>query len=94
MIKWDFENKHFGLISELVNIVSPSMDERNMALHLRNEWLKQGAEVRSDIMGNVYATVNNDDTIHIGLIAHMDTVFKIPVSNLYYDKEKNGNKKD
>lgn len=74
MIKWDFEDKHLELISELVNIVSPSMDERNMALYLRNEWSKQGAEVKSDIMGNVYATMNNDDTIHIGLIAHMDTV--------------------
>lgn len=73
MIKWIFEDKHFGKISELVNVVSPSMEERNMALYLRNEWLKNGAEVKSDIMGNVYATMNNDDTIHIGLIAHMDT---------------------
>ena len=73
MEKWNFENNHFGQISELVNIVSPSMEERNMATYLRNEWSKKGAEVKSDIMGNVYATVNNDDAIHIGLIAHMDT---------------------
>lgn len=50
MIKWDFEDKHLELISELVNIVSPSMDERNMALYLRNEWSKQGAEVKSQCL--------------------------------------------
>ncbi|MBQ9077712.1 MAG: hypothetical protein IJY31_07730 [Muribaculaceae bacterium] len=49
------------------------MEERNMALYLRNEWLQKGAEVKSDVMGNVYASINNDDIIHIGLVAHMDT---------------------
>lgn len=73
MIKWNFENKHLGQISELVNIVSPSMEERNMASFLRNEWSNKGAEVKTDVMGNVYATMNNDDTIHVGIIAHMDT---------------------
>ena len=74
MRKWKFEDKHFAQISELVNIVSPSMEERNMASYLRNEWSEKGAEVKTDLMGNVYATMNNDDAIHIGLIAHMDTV--------------------
>ena len=27
--------------------------------------------------------------IPIALVAHMDTVFKTPVSNLYYDRQKN-----
>ena len=74
MTKWYFKDKHFEYISELVHIISPSMAEGNMASYLRSHWLKKGAEVRSDVMGNIYATVNNDDTTHIGLVAHMDTI--------------------
>ena len=74
MEKWLFEDKHFEQIAELVGVVSPSMDERNMASYLRKKWAKSGAEIKTDVMGNVYAAVNSDSEIHIGLIAHIDTV--------------------
>ena len=74
MERWSFEDRHFGEISELVHIVAPSMEECRMASYLRKMWLDKGAEVKTDVMGNVYATVSNDETIHIGLVAHMDTV--------------------
>ena len=73
MEKWCFEDRHFEQMSELVHIVSPSMEECKMAAYLRSVWLGKGAEVRSDVMGNIYATMNAGDSIHIGLVAHMDT---------------------
>ena len=74
MEKWSFEDRHLERMSELVHIVSPSIEERNMAAYLRNVWLEKGAEVKSDVMGNVYGTMNDGASIHIGLVAHMDTV--------------------
>lgn len=73
MEKWCFEDRHLEHMSELVHIVSPSIEEHNMAAYLRSVWLGKGAEVKSDVMGNIYATMNNGGSIHIGLVAHMDT---------------------
>lgn len=74
MRRWHFENEDFKQLSELTDIVSPSMDERDMASFLRRKWSDTATYVKSDIMGNVYAAMNEDREIHIGLIAHMDTV--------------------
>lgn len=74
MKKWHFEDIHLKQLAELIQIISPSMDEKNMVAYLRNQWQELGTEVKTDIMGNIYATLNRNSNIHIALVAHMDSV--------------------
>ena len=74
MEKWHFKDIHFEQLAELVHVISPSMDEKNMVAFLRNQWQELGAVVKTDIMGNICATINPDCDIHIGIVAHMDSV--------------------
>lgn len=74
MEKWTFENRHFDQLSELIHIVSPSMKEGEMASYLRDKWKDAGGEVKTDILGNTYASFSKGKGINIGLVAHMDSV--------------------
>lgn len=75
------EDNTFKGLSELINIVSPSMNEVNMASFLRSSWHNKGLSVNTDVMGNIHTSINQDGYIHIGLIAHMDTV-AIQITNI------------
>ena len=72
--KWIFDNRAFAHFQTLMDIVSPSMDEVPMATYLRDKWRQAGANVTTDVMGNIYASVGNGHPLNLGLIAHMDTV--------------------
>lgn len=71
---WKFDTGAFGRFSELMEVLSPSMEETAMARFLNRRWKEAGMEVAADVMGNLHATANREGTIHIGLAAHMDTV--------------------
>lgn len=73
---WIFDSEAYERLQELTEIISPSMEEVPMASYLRNLWEKKGLNVITDVMGNIHGAIGEegDDAIHIGLIAHMDTV--------------------
>ena len=71
---WRFDAHAFEQLSELVHVISPSMDERAMGACLRRLWTEAGGLVDTDVMGNVHAVINRCGYIHVGLVAHMDTV--------------------
>lgn len=71
---WVFDDKAYERLLELMLIVSPSMEEGAMARFLSQRWKVSDMEVFTDVMGNIHAVANKQGTVHIGLIAHMDTV--------------------
>lgn len=73
---WIFDSEAYGRLQKLIDILSPSMEEVSMAAYLRSLWEKDGVKVKTDVMGNIHGTIDEGDNnaIHIGLIAHMDTV--------------------
>ena len=75
----DSNDRLFGIgaekrLHELAGILSPTMNEAAMAAYLRRWWSGLGAEVETDVMGNVHAVFNSDGRIHVGVCAHMDSV--------------------
>ena len=71
---WNFNEDALGRFHNLVEVISPSMEEVPMANYLRSRWKEVGAELFTDIMGNVYASIGEGNPLNIGIIAHMDTV--------------------
>ncbi len=71
---WTFDSAAFQRLQELVAIAAPSMDEVALASWLRRCWTVDGLSVSTDVMGNVHASVNEEAAVHVGLVAHMDTV--------------------
>lgn len=71
---WTFNHKASQRLQELVEIVSPSTEEVPMATYLRHRWQNTGALVRTDVMGNVYASLGDGNALNFGIIAHMDSV--------------------
>ncbi len=71
---WTFEGDAFSRFRDLMNIVSPSMGEYAMADFLRRSWHTLATDVKTDVMGNVHASMNGGEELHLGLIAHMDTI--------------------
>lgn len=71
---WMFDAMAYERFVELMLIISPSMEENAMARFLSQRWKAYDMEVFTDVMGNIHAIANKQGTIHIGLIAHMDTV--------------------
>ncbi|MBO4281749.1 MAG: M20/M25/M40 family metallo-hydrolase [Bacteroidales bacterium] len=79
--QWRYDGQASSRLSELMGIISPSMDEVAMATFLRKNWEVAGAIVRTDVMGNVYATLGKGNELNLGIIAHMDTV-AVQVTNI------------
>ncbi len=71
---WKFDTKAYERLLELMSIVSPSMEERAMAKFLSKRLKASCIEAFTDVMGNIHAITNKQGEIHVGLIAHMDTV--------------------
>lgn len=72
--EWKFDDEAYERLFELMKIVSPSMEERAMARFLSKKCKKADMEIATDVMGNLHIIVNPQASIHIGLVAHMDTV--------------------
>jgi len=72
--QWNFDNEALTRFNNLVDIVSPSMDEVPMANYLRNKWQKLGIQVKTDVMGNIYGAIGKGNALRLGIIAHMDTI--------------------
>ena len=71
---WCFDGAACGRLGSLVQVISPSMNERAMASRLRTLWADAGIDTVTDVMGNLHGVANPSGTIHVGLAAHMDTV--------------------
>lgn len=72
--QWTFNNDALVRLGELINIISPSMEERTMSSFLYHHWRDLGADVRTDVMGNIHATLGSGNTLNLGVVAHMDSV--------------------
>lgn len=79
--QWTCDASAMARLKDLMEIISPSMGEAPMANILRSHWRNAGAAVRTDVMGNVYATLGEGYGLKIGVIAHMDTV-AVQISNI------------
>lgn len=72
---WIFDSEAYKRLHFLIDIISPSTEEEAMASFLRNMWMNNEVKnIKTDVMGNVHASIGKESTVHIGLIAHMDTV--------------------
>lgn len=71
---WSFTQEKEELLSNLIHVTSPYMNEVPMAAFLRELWQLDNTTVTTDVMGNVHASLSGKKPIHVGLVAHMDTV--------------------
>lgn len=72
--QWIFDNNALERFRSYVDIISPSMEEVPMANFLRGKWQEVGAQIKTDVMGNVYASLGSGNMLNLGIISHMDTV--------------------
>ena len=72
------KNEDYRLLEQLVGLTQAGM-HRTMAAYLKHKY-------DNVIVEDKYIVAIGD--IPIALVAHMDTVFKYPVSNMYYDTQK------
>ena len=72
--QWTFDSEALKRLKSLIEMISPSMNEVAMASHLRKEWQNAGADIKTDVMGNVYASLGKGHALNLGIVAHMDTV--------------------
>lgn len=71
-------NEDYKLLEQLVSITQNGM-HKTMSAYLKTKFKKV-------IVHEKYIVAIGD--IPIALVAHMDTVFKYPVDNMYYDRQK------
>lgn len=81
---WTFDSFAYNRLNSLMQIISPSMNEVAMADHLRDLWHGTSVKLDSDILGNLHAIANKEGHIHIGIVAHMDTV-AIQITNILHN---------
>lgn len=74
MSVWKFNNEAEEQLKEMLSIVSPFSSEIPIGNYLRGIWDTLKCGVSTDVLGNVYASLSGLAPIHIGLIAHIDTV--------------------
>lgn len=78
---WTFDSEAYERLKKMMMVVSPSMEEATMAKFLNKKWKAAEMEISTDVMGNIHALINPQASIHIGLVAHMDTV-AIQITNV------------
>ncbi len=64
-------------LATLIDIISPSMQERDMQSHLKSDWesVVPDAKITVDVMGNLEFSVRRDDSFPtLALVAHADTI--------------------
>ncbi len=74
MTTWKFDSEAENRLKELLIVAAPTSYEVMMGNYLRKIWTAQGFTVLSDVIGNVYASLHGTAPIHIGLVAHIDTI--------------------
>lgn len=74
MSDWKFNDKAEEQLKKILSIASPFSCEIPIGNHLREMWSSLNCDVSTDVLGNVYASVSGGIPIHIGLVAHIDTV--------------------
>lgn len=74
MSNWKFDKNAEVNLKKLLTIQSPSSMEMQTALSLRNNWRELGLDVKTDLLGNIYGTLNPSKNFTIGIVAHMDVV--------------------
>lgn len=74
MSNWKFNNEAEGQLKKMLSIASPFSSEIPIGNYLREIWSSLNCDVSTDVLGNVYASVSGITPIHIGLVAHIDTV--------------------
>lgn len=81
--QWIFNNEAKNRLNALMDIISPSMEEVLMANNLREQWGDMGVDVQTDVLGNIYASLNTNqmDRLSLGIVAHMDTV-AVQITNI------------
>lgn len=81
--QWVFDNEAKTRLNVLMGIISPSMKEVLMANNLREQWKDTGMDVQTDVLGNIYASLNTnqEDRLNLGIVAHMDTV-AVQITNI------------
>lgn len=81
---WKFDSLAYNRLNDLIQVISPSMNEVSMARYLQKLWYDKSIELESDVLGNLYAVINKEGHIHIGVVAHMDTV-AIQITNILHN---------
>lgn len=71
---WTFDETACNRLKQFLSVISPTMNETDMASLLRTHWGTLGVITDTDFMGNVHARKNGSKDINIALCAHMDTV--------------------
>jgi endoglucanase len=74
MSTWKFNNEAEAQLKKMLSIVSPFSCEIPTGNYLREAWSELNCNIATDVMGNVYASVEGEKPIHIALVAHIDTV--------------------
>lgn len=72
--RWTFDEAAYDRLDSLVAVISPSMDEVDMAASLRKRWGDYGLSPVTDVMGNLSAVMKGERDINVAVCAHMDTV--------------------
>ena len=78
---WRFDSSASDRLCNLMRVISPTMNETAMSHCLMELWHDENVELSSDVLGNLHAVINRDGRIHIGIVAHMDTV-AIQITNI------------
>ncbi len=71
---WKFDNAAYERLESMMSVVSPSMDETDMAQLLRKSWSECGVDVDTDVLGNIHTCIKGERDMHVALCAHMDSV--------------------
>lgn len=71
---WTFNKEAQERLDSLVSVISPTMDETDMASLLREMWKSCGLPADTDVMGNLHACMKGSGKPDIAICAHMDTV--------------------
>ena len=84
--KWKFDKKALHRLEPLASVISPSTEEILMARYLRSWWQEMNLNINTDVMGNIYASINaqnrrKDNLLNLGIAAHMDTV-SVQITNI------------
>ena len=85
-MKWIFDKKAFQRLEIFLDIISPSMEESLMTNNLRTQWRETGVDVQTDVLGNIYASLNTNqkDRLSLGIVAHTDTV-AVQITNILHN---------
>ncbi len=75
MNRWRFDKSSEELLRKLVSVSAPSGEETFMAGFIRDRFKDRAeVDVKTDVLGNVYVSLQRGSGPSIGLVAHIDSV--------------------